>query len=124
MRISDWSSDVCSSDLFIQVNGSISQQTVNQAIAWLDLQPNERVLELSCGLGNFSLPLARRGAQVLAVEGEKGLVQRPRENAELNGLEIRFEKADLFTATGEENWLRSEEHTSEPQSLIRNSYAV
>ncbi|HEY9546750.1 MAG TPA: 23S rRNA (uracil(1939)-C(5))-methyltransferase RlmD [Solimonas sp.] len=91
---------------FIQVNGSISQQTVNQAIAWLDLQPNERVLELFCGLGNFSLPLARRGAQVLAVEGEKGLVQRARENAERNGLEIRFEKADLFTATGEENWLQ------------------
>src|SRR3546814_18815241 len=106
MRISDWSSDVCSSDLFIQVNGSISQQTVNQAIAWLDLQPNERVLELFCGLGNFSLPLARRGAQVLAVEGETGLVQRAREHAERNGLEIRFDKAALFNAPGTANRLK------------------
>ncbi|HET8883139.1 MAG TPA: 23S rRNA (uracil(1939)-C(5))-methyltransferase RlmD [Solimonas sp.] len=91
---------------FIQVNGSISQQTVNQAIAWLELQPGERVLELFCGLGNFSLPLARRGAQVLAVEGEKGLVQRARDNAARNGLDIRFEKADLFTTTGDESWLQ------------------
>ncbi|MGH8443651.1 MAG: 23S rRNA (uracil(1939)-C(5))-methyltransferase RlmD [Solimonas sp.] len=91
---------------FIQVNGGISQQTVNQALDWLDLQPGERVLELFCGLGNFSLPLARRGAQVLAVEGENGLVQRARENAQRNGLDIRFEKADLFTATGDESWLQ------------------
>lgn len=93
---------------FIQVNGSISQQTVNQALDWLQIESGDRVLELFCGLGNFSLPLARRGAQVLAVEGEKGLVQRARENAERNGLDIRFEKADLFTTTGDENWLQPE----------------
>jgi 23S rRNA (uracil1939-C5)-methyltransferase len=91
---------------FIQVNASISQQTVNQAIAWLELQPGEAVLELFCGLGNFSLPLARHGARVLAVEGENGLVQRARENAQRNGLDIRFEKADLFTARGDEPWLQ------------------
>lgn len=91
---------------FIQVNGTISQRTVNQALDWLELAAGERVLELFCGLGNFSLPLARRGARVLAVEGEQGLVQRARENAERNGLDIRFEKADLFTATGDEPWLQ------------------
>src|SRR5690606_11645076 len=63
-------------------------------------------LELFCGLGNFSLPLARRGAQLLAVEGERGLVERARANAQRNGLDIRFEKADLFTASGDESWLQ------------------
>lgn len=91
---------------FIQINGSISQQTVNQALDWLALSPGERVLELFCGLGNFSLPLARRGAQVLAVEGEAGLVQRARDNAQRNGLTIRFEKADLFLSRGDESWLQ------------------
>lgn len=91
---------------FIQVNGEVSQRTVEQALDWLELSPGERVLELFCGLGNFSLPLARRGAQLLAVEGEQGLVQRARENARRNGLDIRFEKADLFTASGDEPWLQ------------------
>ncbi len=92
---------------FIQVNGGISQQTVNQALDWLALNAGERVLELFCGLGNFSLPLARRGAKVIAVEGETGLVQRARENAQRNGLEdIRFEKADLFNTAADTGWLQ------------------
>ncbi len=91
---------------FIQVNGRISQQTVNQALDWLELTAGERVLELFCGLGNFSLPLAARGAQVIAVEGEAGLVQRARENAQRNGLEVRFEKADLFKADAGAAWLQ------------------
>jgi 23S rRNA (uracil1939-C5)-methyltransferase len=91
---------------FIQVNGRISQQTVNQALEWLALSPGERVLELFCGLGNFSLPLAARGAQVLAVEGEAGLVQRARENAARNSLDVRFDKADLFKADADAAWLQ------------------
>jgi 23S rRNA (uracil1939-C5)-methyltransferase len=91
---------------FIQVNGRISQQTVNQALDWLALSPGERVLELFCGLGNFSLPLAARGAQVIAAEGETGLVQRARENAQRNSLEVRFEKADLFKTGADAPWLQ------------------
>lgn len=91
---------------FIQVNGAISQQTVRQALAWLDVQAGDRVLELFCGLGNFSLPLARRGAQLIAVEGEGGLVQRARDNAARNGLDIRFERADLFTTAADAAWLQ------------------
>ncbi|TJY63058.1 23S rRNA (uracil(1939)-C(5))-methyltransferase RlmD [Sinimarinibacterium sp. CAU 1509] len=93
---------------FIQVNGAISQQTVNQALDWLDLQSGDRVLELFCGLGNFSLPLARRGARVIAVEGEDGLVRRARANAARNRLDVRFEKADLFTTGADVDWLRDD----------------
>src|SRR5690606_1681752 len=91
---------------FIQVNGHISQQAVNQALDWLDPSPGERVLELFCGLGNFSLPLAARGARVIAVEGEAGLVQRARENAQRNGVDVQFEKADLFKPEAGAPWLQ------------------
>jgi len=92
---------------FIQVNGGISQQAVRQAVDWLEIQPGERVLELFCGLGNFSLPLARAGARVIAAEGEAKLVQRARENAERNGIAgIRFEKADLFRTEAGVDWLQ------------------
>ncbi|MGB1561272.1 MAG: 23S rRNA (uracil(1939)-C(5))-methyltransferase RlmD [Sinimarinibacterium flocculans] len=96
---------------FIQVNGSISQQTVRQALDWLELSPGDRVLELFCGLGNFSLPLAARGARVMAVEGEIGLVQRARENARRNGFDdpavLSFEKADLFKEGADASWLQA-----------------
>ncbi|AXQ28377.1 23S rRNA (uracil(1939)-C(5))-methyltransferase RlmD [Solimonas sp. K1W22B-7] len=92
---------------FIQVNGGVSQKVVRQAIEWLDIKPGERVLELFCGLGNFSLPLARAGARVIAAEGEIGLVRRARENAERNGItDIRFEKADLFKTDANVDWLQ------------------
>jgi 23S rRNA (uracil1939-C5)-methyltransferase len=91
---------------FIQVNGEVSQQTVRQALDWLDPGQGEEVLELFCGLGNFSLPLARRGARVTAIEGDAGLVQRARDNAVANGLDIRFGKGDLFKATADEQWLQ------------------
>jgi 23S rRNA (uracil1939-C5)-methyltransferase len=90
---------------FIQINGAISQRAVRQAIDWLAPVAGERVLELFCGLGNFSLPLARHGVALTAVEGDTGLVQRARENAARAGLEIRFEKADLFTTGASADWL-------------------
>jgi 23S rRNA (uracil1939-C5)-methyltransferase len=94
---------------FIQVTDSVNQQMVRQALAWLAGEgglAGLRVLELFCGLGNFSLPLAKAGAQVTAVEGERGLVERARQNARANGLEIRFEQADLFTPDARVDWLR------------------
>jgi 23S rRNA (uracil1939-C5)-methyltransferase len=99
---------------FIQVNDSVNQQMVRQAVTWLGLpgegavpRPRPKVLELFCGLGNFSLPLAKAGANVTAVEGERGLVERARENATANGLEIRFEQADLFTPDARVDWLKA-----------------
>lgn len=91
---------------FIQINGGISQTIVRQALEWLAPQPGERVLELFCGLGNFSLPLARTGVKLVAVEGEAGLVQRARANAQRASLDIQFEKADLFTSTAAAPWLQ------------------
>ncbi len=110
-RVLDYSPD--GSDLrlqfrpadFIQVNGYISQQVVRQAIDWLAPEPGESILELFCGLGNFSLPLARHGVRLVAVEGDTGLVARARDNALRAGLEIRFEKADLFTSGADASWL-------------------
>ena len=89
---------------FIQINGSISQQIVRRAIDWLAPQPGQRVLELFCGLGNFSAPLAKTGVELTAVEGEAGLVQRARDNAQRLGLDIRFEHADLFTPMADAAW--------------------
>lgn len=81
---------------FMQVNAAVNRQMVAQAIDWLDLQAQDRVLDLFCGLGNFSLPLARCAAQVTAVEGDQAMVQRGRENALANGLSnVTFHTADL-----------------------------
>lgn len=92
---------------FIQINSVVSQQTVRQALAWLAPYTGERVLELFCGLGNFSVPLARAGARVTAVEGEASLVGRARANAERLGLDIAFHAADLFQPRPEAAWLRT-----------------
>jgi len=79
---------------FIQVNGPLNLQMIDRAVALLALTPDDRVLDLFCGLGNFSLPLARRAGQVVGVEGEASLVARARDNAARNGLE----NAQFFTA--------------------------
>jgi 23S rRNA (uracil1939-C5)-methyltransferase len=90
---------------FIQINDAVNQKMVRQALDWLAIEPGDAVLELFSGLGNFSLPLARAGARVTAVEGEAGLVQRARENAVRNGLDIRYERADLFQPDPHVDWL-------------------
>lgn len=83
---------------FTQVNHAMNRVLVRRALALLQLQSGERVADMFCGLGNFALPMARSGADVLGVEGNSGLVERARENARINGLaeSARFEVADLF----------------------------
>lgn len=87
---------------FTQVNADINQRMISLALAWLDPQPEDRVLDLFCGLGNFTLPLARKAGQVVGVEGDEAMVVRGRENARLNGLQnVAFHGANLqgdFTA--------------------------
>jgi 23S rRNA (uracil1939-C5)-methyltransferase len=76
---------------------------VRRAIALLDPQPGERIADFFCGIGNFTLPIARRGAQVTGIEGSASLVRRARDNAAYNGLADRtaFTAANLFEATPE-----------------------
>ena len=81
---------------FVQVNGAINNAMVARAIELLEVSPSDRVLDLYCGLGNFTLPLARRAASVVGVEGEAGLIERARANARSNGIEnASFHVADL-----------------------------
>lgn len=88
---------------FTQVNPYINRLLVRRAIALLDPRPGERIADLFCGLGNFTLPIARRGATVVGVEGSAALVARARSNAEFNGLagNCGFLRSDLFLATPE-----------------------
>jgi 23S rRNA (uracil1939-C5)-methyltransferase len=71
---------------FTQVNSDMNRLMVSRAMRLLDPQPNERIADFFCGLGNFTLPIARSGAQVLGIEGSDALVKRARQNAEYNGL--------------------------------------
>ena len=81
---------------FTQVNHAMNRALVERALELLDPRPGERIADLFCGLGNFSLPIARRGAQVIGFEGSGELVERARSNAAANGLVAQFEAMDLF----------------------------
>ena len=84
---------------FTQVNHAMNKVLVSKALKLLDPQPGERIADLFCGLGNFSLPLAARGVQVVGFEGSKELVERARQNAAANGLVAQFEVLNLFTSS-------------------------
>lgn len=86
---------------FTQVNPEINRILVRRALVLLEPQPGERIGDFFCGLGNFTLPIARRGAQVVGVEGSAALISRAAENAAHNDLShrTRFVVADLFAAT-------------------------
>ena len=83
---------------FTQVNHAINQALVGRALRLLDIQPDERVIDWFCGLGNFSLPIATRAREVIGIEGSATLVERARENAVRNGLshKANFAVANLF----------------------------
>ncbi len=91
---------------FIQVNAAVNADLINCVLELLRIEPQETVLELFSGLGNFSLPMARRAARVIAVEGATGLVARARQNGRRNAIDnVEFHTADLFAPT-EAAWLR------------------
>ncbi len=93
---------------FVQINAEINRRMVSSAIDWLEPAEGDRILDLFCGIGNFSLPLARRASSVLGIEGEASLVERARQNAERNGLEnVEFACVDLAQIDGTEPWLKA-----------------
>lgn len=92
---------------FTQVNAGINRRMLNLALELLDPQPTDRVLDLFCGLGNFTLPLATRAGHVTGVEGVDTMVQRGYENAQYNGLNnVAFYAQDLTQDFSGQPWAK------------------
>jgi len=92
---------------FVQVNGELNRRMIARALELLEPRPGDRLLDLFCGLGNFSLPLARQVADVTGVEGDAALVARAARNAERNGIRnARFVAADLAGDVARAAWAR------------------
>ena len=88
---------------FTQVNHGVNRVLVRRVMALLKPVTGERIVDMFCGLGNFTLPIARSGAAVVGIEGSRGLVDRARSNAALNGLDglCQFKLGNLFETTKE-----------------------
>lgn len=92
---------------FIQVNAVVNRELAAAAVTRLAPGPDSRVLELYSGIGNFSLPFARRAKEVVSVEGAAALVQRARANARANGIDnVAHHTADLSKPPAGAPWLR------------------
>ncbi len=92
---------------FTQVNFELNQHMVSRALEMLDLSEDDEVIDLFCGLGNFTLPIARYAKRVVGVEGDKGLIERAKQNAAANGIDnAEFYQADLFEAVEGFSWFR------------------
>lgn len=93
---------------FIQVNAGVNQKMVARALEWLDVQPEDRVLDLFCGMGNFTLPLAKQAASVVGVEGVPALVEKGQQNARLNGLQnVTFYHENLEEDVTKQPWAKN-----------------
>ena len=92
---------------FIQINAALNAQMVSQALDWLAPEPDQPILDLFCGIGNFSLPLAAAGHPVIGVEGVMEMVEQARGNAEDNDLaQASFYRTDLAADFTQEPWAR------------------
>ncbi|MBV7435165.1 TRAM domain-containing protein [Cardiobacteriaceae bacterium TAE3-ERU3] len=91
-------------DDFTQVNAAMNQAMVAQALSLLSIEHGQRILDLFCGLGNFAVPMAKVGANVLAIEGVQAMVNRLRETAKTQNLadQLTAERADLFAVTAKD----------------------
>lgn len=92
---------------FTQINLEINRLMVKQAVELLDLRPNDHVLDLFCGIGNFTLPIAKQVKQVTGIEGSMEMVDRANENAKHNNLaNIDFHAANLMEPTPKAPWIK------------------
>jgi len=90
---------------FIQVNAELNQRMVTRALELLDPQPGESVLDLFCGLGNFTLPLARRAGRVLGIEADAMLIDKAQRNAQRNQIQnAEFRLANLYSPEASNPW--------------------
>lgn len=93
---------------FIQINAPLNQKMVNTALDWLALTAEDRVLDLFCGMGNFTLPIARNVAHVVGIEGVEAMVEQARFNAQTNGItNAHFFQCDLDKPFIHQSWASS-----------------
>ncbi len=98
-------------DGFMQVNAKLNEKMVNQALNWLDVQADERVMDLFCGLGNFSLPIANIAKEVIGVDGDKALIETAKMNAQNNQRDnMKFHVANLFEDVSYMPWVRRQQY--------------
>jgi 23S rRNA (uracil1939-C5)-methyltransferase len=94
---------------FTQVNFELNQKMISLALSLLELNNEDKVIDLFCGLGNFTLPIARHVKSVVGVEGNGSLIERAKENAKNNGIDnAMFYKADLFEEVEGFEWFRGQ----------------
>ena len=96
---------------FTQVNFELNRKMIHLALQLLALNSNDTVIDLFCGLGNFSLPIARYAKRVVGIEGDSGLIERAKHNAQINQIDnVEFYKADLFKEVEGFSWFRGKQY--------------
>lgn len=96
---------------FIQVNATLNQAMVAQAVDWLELKSDHKVLDLFCGMGNFTLPIAQQVESVVGIEGERSLIEMATHNADSNQLtNVQFHKTNLFNDATPLPWFKKQSY--------------
>ncbi len=99
---------------FIQINHAVNVKMIEQALTWLTLKTTDKVLDLFCGLGNFTLPIAQQVHSVVGVEGLQVMVDKAKDNAAINKIEnCSFYQADLNT-----DWSSTPWHTEDYDKVL------
>ena len=94
---------------FIQVNGKMNDKMIAQALSLLQIEKQDVVLDLFCGLGNFTLPISKKVKSIIGIEGDRSLVERAQHNAQINKLNnVIFEVADLRRNHENSEWFKQE----------------